>query len=346
MDEEGLMNPLPPLPLEDLVAVFQQVGQSWEKVRGKTVFLSGASGFFGSWLLETLLFAADRLGLEVKVWSLTRDVDRFRARLPHLAGHCTVQLVGGGVEKFVFPQEKMAYVIHSMVPDPGMPLPEMEKWFEAGTRRLLELAVRDRSEGFLLCSTGAVYQPQNRPLSEEDPLIPLDSPLTYGRIRRQVEDQCLAVSEKEGIPLKIARGFAFAGPRLPENAGFALADFLRDAKEGRSIRVKGTGEPTRSYLHAADMAVWLWKIILNPLGNGIFNMGSPEGVRVVEVAKMIATLTRREFQILGQPDSGASPNTHYVPITKKAFSQLEVTLSRSLSDLLRDSIHPFQEVIP
>jgi dTDP-glucose 4,6-dehydratase len=339
------MNPLPPLPREDLEDVFRQVGDAWEKLRGRNVFISGASGFFGSWLLETLLFSADRRQLGVKAWALTRDVNRFRSRLPHLAGHPAVELVGGGVEQFVFPKEKMAYVIHSMVPDPGMPLPEMEKWFEMGSRRLLELAVRDRSEGFLLCSTGAVYQPQNRPLSEEDPLIPLDSPLTYGRIRRQVEDQCLAVSEKEGIPLKIARGFAFAGPRLPENAGFVLADFLRDAKEGRSIRVKGTGEPTRSYLYSADMAVWLWKIFFNPLGNGIFNVGSPEGVRIIEVAEMITTLTHSEFQILGQPEFGASQNTHYVPITKKAFSQLEVTLSRSLPELLHASIHSSQEVI-
>jgi dTDP-glucose 4,6-dehydratase len=332
------MNPLPPLPREDLESVFHRVGQSWEKVRGKNILLSGASGFFGSWLLETLLFAADRLGLEVKVWALTRDVDRFRARLPHLARDSKVQLVGGGVEKFSFPEEKMAYVIHSIVPDPGMPLPEMEKWFELGTRRLLELAVRERSEGFLLCSTGAVYMPQGRPLTEEDPLIPLDAPLSYGRIRRQVEDQCLAVCKNHGLLLKIARGFAFAGPRLPENAGFALVDFLKDAAAGRNIRVKGTGEPVRSYLYAADMAVWLWKILFSRPDFGTFNVGSEEQIRLADLAEKIAGPAGRRVEILGQSSTGAAQNSVYVPNVKRALEFLGVPVGLSLGGILKKMV--------
>jgi len=311
------------------------VGDAWEKLRGRNVFISGASGFFGSWLLETLLFSADRLQLGTKVWALTRDVDRFRSRLPHLAGHPAMELVGGGVEQFVFSKEKMAYVIHSLVPDPGMPLPEMEKWFEMGTRRLLELAARDRSEGFLLCSTGAVYQPQNRPLSEEDPLISLDSPLTYGRIRRQVEDQCLAVCGKEGIPLKIARGFAFAGPRLPENAGFALADFLRDAKEGRPIRVKGTGQSVRSYLYASDMAIRLWKTFLYVTGSWIFNVGSEEGVQLGDLAQKIALFSKSKVEVLGQASSGSAANGFYVPAAPSVRGPLRMTVKYSLDQLLK-----------
>jgi dTDP-glucose 4,6-dehydratase len=310
------------------------VGQSWEKVRGKNIFLSGASGFFGSWLLETLLFAADRLGLEVKVWALTRDLDRFRARLPHLAGHCAVQLVGGGVEKFSFPEEKMAYVIHSMVPDPGMPLPEMEKWFELGTRRLLELAVRERSEGFLLCSTGAVYMPQGRPLTEEDPLIPLDAPLSYGRIRRQVEDQCEATCKQHGIPLKIARGFAFAGPRLPENAGFALVDFLQDAAAGRNIRVKGTGEPVRSCLYAADMAVWLWKILLSRSDSRVLNVESRKQIRLADLAEKTFGTAGRRVEIFGQSSTGAARNSVHFSNVERALEFLAVPVGLSLGGIL------------
>ena len=332
------MNPLPPLPREDLEDVFRQVGDAWEKLRGRNVFISGASGFFGSWLLETLLFSADRRQLGVKAWALTRDVNRFRSRLPHLAGHPAVELVGGGVEQFVFPKEKMAYVIHSMVPDPGMPLPEMEKWFEMGSRRLLELAVRDRSEGFLLCSTGAVYQPQNRPLSEEDPLIPLDSPLTYGRIRRQVEDQCLAVCGKEGIPLKIARGFAFAGPRLPENAGFALADFLRDAKKGRPIQVKGSGDPRRSYLYASDMAASLWIATLEFEESKPFNLGSDEAIRLVDLAKKIGLAAKVPVEFCGERSHGASGNDFYVPALYRNEKMPGRKPSRSLRKILEDSL--------
>jgi dTDP-glucose 4,6-dehydratase len=225
-----------------------------------------------------------------------------------------------------------------MVPDPGMPLPEMEKWFELGTRRLLELAVRDRSEGFLLCSTGAVYMPQGRPLTEEDPLIPLDAPLSYGRIRRQVEDQCVATCKPHGIPLKIARGFAMAGPRLPENAGFALVDFLREAREGRSIQIKGSGNPVRSYLYASDLAVWLWKILFSRPDFVTFNVGSEEQIRLADLAEKIAGPAGRRVEILGQSSTGAAQNSVYVPNVKRALEFLGVPVGLSLGGILKKMV--------
>lgn len=306
------MKSQPPLPNEDLEQVFEQVGELWEKFRDKRLFLTGGSGFFGSWLLETLLFADGRKHLGVKVWVLTRSLDRFRAKLPHLTGHPAVRLVEGRAEDFQFPGERMNFVIHSMVPDPGLPLEEMEQWFARGTQRLLELAVRDRSEGFLLCSTGAVYQPQGRPLSEEDPLVPLDGPLTYGRIRRQVEEQCMEACQRHGIPLKIARGFAFVGPRLPENAGFAMADFLGDAAAGRPIRVKGDGQPVRSYLYAADMTAWLWAVFLCGEPGLPYNVGSPEGKPIREWAEAVAQLRGGSVFCAG-PNGNSPERNFYVP---------------------------------
>jgi len=329
---------LPPLPKEDLETVFCQVGKDWERLRGKNVFLTGGSGFFGSWLLETLLFSEDRLGLGVKVWALSRDPKRFRERLPYLAGHSSVFSVGGGVEGFAFPTEKINFVIHSMVPDLGMPLPEMEAWFGAGTARLLEMAVRDKCDGFLLCSTGAVYQAQGRHLREEDPLIPLDAPISYGRIRHKVEDQCRGTCSARGLNLKIARGFAFAGPRLPQNAGFALADFLKDAAEGKNIRVKGTGEPVRSYLYASDMAVWLWKILLTGQETIEFNVGSEEGIRLGELAKRIADFAQRKVEVLGQPSSGAAQNRVYVPAVQKVRESLDTPAILSLDRILKKMV--------
>jgi nucleoside-diphosphate-sugar epimerase len=329
---------LPPLPQEDLEAVFCHVGKDWEKLRGKNVFLTGGSGFFGSWLLETLLFSEDRLGLGVKIWALSRDPKRFRERLPYLAGHSSVFSVGGGVEGFAFPREKMNFVIHSMVPDPGVRLPEMEAWFEAGTARLLELAARDKCDGFLLCSTGAVYQTQNRPLREEDPLIPLDAPLSYGRIRRQVEDQCREACSDRGLTLKIARGFAFAGPRLPQNAGFALVDFLKDAAVGKNIKVKGIGEPVRSYLYASDMAVWLWKILLTGQETIEFNVGSEEGMRLVELAKRIADFAQQKVEVLGEPSSGAVQNKVYIPAVQKVRESLDTPAILSLDRILKKMV--------
>lgn len=335
--------PLPPLPKEDLEAVFCQVGKEWERLRGKNVFLTGGSGFFGSWLLETLLFSQDRLGLGVKVWALSRDPKRFRERLPYLAGHSTVHSAGGGVEGFEFPREKMNFVIHSMVPDPRMPLPEMEAWFGVGTARLLELAVRDKSEGFLLCSTGAVYQPKNKPLSEEDPLIPLDAPLSYGRIRRQVEDQCRKACAVNGIPLKIGRGFAFAGPRLPLDGNFAFGNFIRDVIKGETIKIKD-GTPTRSYLYSSDMAIWLWKILLDGKNNLTYNVGSNVKITISTLAQRIAKVaSHSKNSELREDEKTLPPSGHtssfYVPQTRKIISEMNLENITPLDGSIKKTIN-------
>ena len=334
---------LSPLSKEDLEAVFCQVGKNWEKLRGKTVFLTGGSGFFGSWLLEALLFSEDRLGLGVKVCALSRDPKRFRDRLPHLADHTAVQLVGGGVEGFSFPREKMNFIIHSMVPDSGMHLLKMETWFSAGTARLLELAVRDKSEGFLLCSTGAVYQPQNRPLSEEDPLIPLAAPLSYGRIRRQVEEQCLELCKSHAIPLKIARGFAVAGPRLPLDANFAFGNFIRDVIQGEPIKVKN-GAPVRSYLYSADLTIWLWKILLQGKAFLPYNVGSDTKITISKLAQRIATVTHLANNSgvpkTREPLSGSdTAPAVYVPQIQRITSEMSLAKTTSLDDSINKTLY-------
>src|SRR4051794_39551025 len=92
------------LPARDLQHVLDNTEALWEDLRGKAIFLTGGTGFVGSWLLESLVWISDRLNLRVTAVVLTRDPHRFRARSPHLANHSAVSLLTGEVQSFAFPE--------------------------------------------------------------------------------------------------------------------------------------------------------------------------------------------------------------------------------------------------
>lgn len=326
--------PFPPLPKEDLEHVFAHTRPLWEQLRGGRIFVTGATGFFGIWLLESFAYANEELGLGAELVGLTRNPGTFHSKAPHLANHPSIRLLQGDVLNFDFPEGSFTHVIHSIVPDPGMPLPEMENWFQQGTQRLLDLAFRSKSQSFLLCSTGAVYQPQGRLLREDDPLIDPDALLSYGRIRRQVEDQCLEGCERHGIALKIARGFAFAGPHLPLDANFAIGNFIRDAMQGEPIKVKD-GTPYRSYLYAADLAIWLWTILFKGEAGRPYNVGSDQEITIADLAHSVATTLGGH--VAPPPPSTLNVNSpsRYVPDVSRIQKELGLAPAIKLSDALQ-----------
>lgn len=326
----------PPLPLEDLECVSQLAGGCWSRLEGRRVLFTGGSGFLGSWMLETFLHAGTRLNIPFRAMALTRDAARFSKSLPHLAGDPRVELLEVDAADMPVPDGPVDFVIHSLVPDGGAFLADQEFFFRSATKRLLDIASAKRADGFLLCSTGAVYQPHDPPgpFCEDDPRVSLDAPVSYGQIRRIVEDQCLGASN---IPIKIARGFAFVGPRIPLDANFAIGNFIGDGLAGRPIRVHGDGAGVRSYLYAADMAAWLWTILLDGLPGCAFNVGSEEAVCMADLATTIGSRFDVQTIIEGKAISSAAPAI-YLPRTSRACAELGLRAWTGLHEAIEKTI--------
>ena len=164
---------------------------------------------------------------------------------------------------------------------------------------------------------------------------PLDGVSEYAEGKRAAELTCAAYSNKYGIECKIARGFAFVGPHLPLDAHFAVGNFIRDAMHGISIEVNGDGTSKRSYMYAADMAIWLWTILLRSPASQVFNVGSDQAISILELAHAVASAIGSPAAVRVAQRAGAGEPQQYVPSISKARQHLGLVCEVALEDAIR-----------
>ncbi|MDP2183815.1 MAG: NAD-dependent epimerase/dehydratase family protein [Actinomycetota bacterium] len=333
----------PPNPLAaDLNHILAQTGEIWGALRGGRVLITGGTGFFGHWMLESLLWANDQLSLGVEAVVLSRDPGRFGRQSPHLARREEVTLVAGDVCSFEFPEGPFTHVLH-MAAETNTRLtnPAPSAYFDTavcGTRRVLEFARSREVEQLLFTSSGAVYGPQPADcdrLSEDDAIAPPPESVAhaYGHGKRAAEFLCSAAHHETGLQTKIARCFAFVGPYLPLDSGYAIGDFIGSALRGDAIRLSGDGTPMRSYLYSADLASWLWTILLRGEPARPYNVGSYRSISILDLATLVAQVVDDSIRIevAREPVAGGL-RQRYVPDTARAVRELGLCVTIGLRD--------------
>jgi dTDP-glucose 4,6-dehydratase len=335
----AVSNPL----ADDLDHVLAHTQGLWEDLCEQRLFITGGTGFFGCWLLESFTWANDRLGLGAEAVVLTRDPAAFGRKAPHLAGHPSVRLHQGDVRTFTFPEGPCHWVIHaatesSTTLNADNPLAMLATTIQ-GTHRVLDFAQQRGAKKLLLTSSGAVYGRQPPLLSHIPEEYaggpdPADPSSAYGHGKRVAEYLCSLYHHRHGLETKIARCFAFVGPYLPLDVHFAVGNFLRDGLAGGPVRVLGDGSPYRSYLYAADLAVWLWTILVRGAPARPYNVGSAEAVSIAELARHVAGHFGTEAQIARAAVPGALAE-RYVPATARARLELALVPRISLLDAIK-----------
>jgi len=333
--------PTKPLAADDLAHVLTHARSSFESLRDANVFVTGGTGFFGHWLLESLLFANRELGLGVRATVLTRNAQRFAAKSPHIANDPAITLLEGDVRGFAFPAERHTHVVHAATDSGGQQVSlgpgALAAAILEGTERVLQFAKHSGAGRLLYTSTGAVYgrsttllhTPESY-LESNNPSLPADS---YEAAKREAELLCL---RHAGLNPVIARCFAFVGPHLPLDQHFAIGNFIGAAMDGRTIHIKGDGTPRRSWLYMADLAVWLWTMLAQGEAGRAYNVGSDEGMSIAEAARLTAATLRPglPIQIDGVADPAAALNG-YVPDIARARGELGLKVRVPLAEALR-----------
>ena len=335
---------------EDIEQLLARTPSLWPDLRGAGIFVTGATGFFGIWLLEALLAANRTFALGCRVMALSRDPSRFAAKAPHLAQDPALKFIEGDVRDFAFPSDPVTHVIHAATESSTtLNTEDPQTMFEVcveGTRRALDLAREKRARKFLLTSSGAVYgrqPPEVGHIPEDFPFVPDRTGVrnAYAEGKREAEKLCMAASHSEAyggsVPATIARCFAFVGPHLPLDVHFAIGNFIRDALAGGPILIGGDCTPYRSYLYAADLVEWLLTILLRGQSGRAYNVGSEEAVSIHQLADRVAAVTATLYPgrnpakvtVAKQPLPGF-PAERYVPDCRRARAELALIPATSL----------------
>jgi len=340
------------LPSNDMEHILLHTKDIWRELRKSRVFISGGTGFFGQWLLESFLAANDKFKLKATITVLSRNPGKFEKKSPQLVNHPAIRLLKGDVRNFIFPKGSFTHLIHGAV-DASLKLIQEEPLliFDTiiqGTRRILEFAAARGVKKVLLISSGAVYgrqPPAISRLSEEYCGAPdfTDHYLVYGAALRAAEALCVPYASKKMFEPKIARCFSFIGPYLPLDKHFAIGNFIRDALSGKTIRLEGDGTPLRSYLYAADLTIWLWTILMHGKNMRVYNVGSEKYVSLAAAAKLVAKISGNASKvIITHKPERSRPANLYVPSIHRARTELGLKETICLSEAIQRSIKFYQ----
>lgn len=314
----------------DLDDVLARTEAIWPELLGQRLFITGGTGFFGRWLLESFVWANRKLELHAEATVLTRNPEKFRSAAPALTRANCIRLHEGDIRSFEFPEGRFGLIIHAATPadvelNVSQPLLMLDTIIE-GTRRVLDFGVACGASKLLLTSSGAVYGNQgtgvtHTPEECDSAPDPGARSSAYGEGKRVAELLCAIYSRQHRLQTKIARCFAFVGPHMRLDAHFAIGNFIRDALGGGPITVAGDGSPLRSYLYAGDLAAWLWTILVRGEPGRPYNVGSERCYSILQLANTVAETLGGEVVVAHRRAVGTGPE-RYIPSTERARTGL------------------------
>ncbi len=278
------------------------------------IVITGAAGFIGSHLSETLL---DRGHSVIGVDNLlTGDT----ANIAHLFGRDFV-FVKHDVTNYINVEGPVDAVLHWASPASPidyleLPIPTL-KVGALGTHKALGLA-KAKNARFVLASTSEVYgDPLEHPQKETywGNVNPIGPRGVYDEAKRFAEAMTTAYHRFHGVDAKIVRIFNTYGPRMRLRDGRAVPAFMSQALTGEDVTIFGSGKQTRSFCYVSDLVDGIIRLMQSNVNDPV-NIGNPQEMTIEDIARMIIRLTGSKSKIVYRPLPEDDPKVRQPDITR------------------------------
>jgi dTDP-glucose 4,6-dehydratase len=279
------------------------------------VLVTGGAGFIGSHLCD--FFA--RAGHDVVC--MDNFVTGSPDNIAHLDGHRRFTFVRHNVTEYIEIAGGVDWVLNFA--SPASPRDYLElpiqtlKVGAMGTHRTLGLA-KAKGARFLIASTSEVYgDPLVHPQREDywGNVNPVGPRGVYDEAKRFAEALTMAYHRFHGLDTRIVRIFNTFGPRMRANDGRAIPAFVTQALAGRPITVFGDGSQTRSFQYIDDLVDGIHRLMQVSVNEPV-NIGNPQEMTLMELAKRIVRLTGSGSEIAFAPLPEDDPKVRQPDITR------------------------------
>lgn len=319
-----------------------------KELRNARIFITGGTGFFGRWLLETFAHINTQLNLNASLTVLTRNPEEFAKKAPHLSENPAITLHRGDILDFSYPEGQFTHLIHAATPasadlNANDPL-KMSEIIIQGTVKALQFGKASQISSMLVTSSGAVYGAQpnttyGTPETVWESVNPTEFTSAYSLGKWTAEKLAAMLSQSFPFDIKTARGFAFVGPFLPLDIHFAIGNFIKNTLENQPIIIAGNPNTYRSYLYSADLALWLWTILIKGPANVAYNVGAPDAISIGELAQLVSNKFEPHVPVIfADTATPNAPQSRYVPDVKKIEIELGLTPQFTLEESIRRTL--------
>ncbi len=278
------------------------------------VVITGAAGFIGSHLSETLL---DRgysvVGIDSLLTGSTANIAHLRNR--------DFLFIKHDVTNYIYVEGPVDVVLHWASPASPidyleLPIPTL-KVGALGTHKALGLA-KEKKARFVLASTSEVYgDPLEHPQKESywGNVNPIGPRGVYDEAKRFAEAMTTAYHRFHGVDAKIVRIFNTYGPRMRLKDGRAVPAFMSQALRGEDVTIFGSGSQTRSFCYVTDLVDGVIRLMQSDINDPV-NIGNPHEMTIEEIARAIIRLTGSASRIVYRPLPEDDPKVRQPDITR------------------------------